>query len=355
MGKPLVTFAMFVYNQERFIRESILGALAQTYSPLQIVISDDCSTDRTFDIVNEMLSGYAGPHEILLNRNEKNLGIGAHVNRIMQLSNGEFIVIAAGDDISLPERTTVLAEKWIELGKGPISLHSSVIRMDINGNNCRLIDHGIVSRLNSPHDMLTKHIIMGASHAWSKKIFEIFGDLNESLVEEDQAIGLRASLLGGVYFIDQPLIKHREGGISFYITAKNRSTSDVLSTYYERAYGRYLQHVTDLGKLENLPRSLIEIAQKRAKNYRILFEVVTSSNPYKVLWTNKCYVTIFIFRHSIGFLFPRIRAFYLILKSLLVSDHRLKREYREEVTEVLGKSLVKKQVSMKKIREFKEK
>jgi glycosyltransferase involved in cell wall biosynthesis len=49
--KPLLTLAMFAYNHERFIAEAVRGALRQTYSPLEIIISDDCSTDRTFEII----------------------------------------------------------------------------------------------------------------------------------------------------------------------------------------------------------------------------------------------------------------------------------------------------------------
>ena len=48
--KPLLTFAVGAYNQERFIREAVESAFAQTYSPLEIVLSDDCSRDRTFEI-----------------------------------------------------------------------------------------------------------------------------------------------------------------------------------------------------------------------------------------------------------------------------------------------------------------
>ena len=48
---PLVTFALFTYNQERYVREAVEGVLAQTYEPLEIIISDDCSTDMTFSII----------------------------------------------------------------------------------------------------------------------------------------------------------------------------------------------------------------------------------------------------------------------------------------------------------------
>ena len=75
--RPLVTFALFAYNQERFIREAVEGALSQDYSPLQIILSDDCSIDRTYEIMREMAAAYEGSHEIVLNRNEENLGLAA--------------------------------------------------------------------------------------------------------------------------------------------------------------------------------------------------------------------------------------------------------------------------------------
>ena len=46
---PLVTLALITYRQERFVREAVRGVLAQTYSPLQVVISDDASPDATFE------------------------------------------------------------------------------------------------------------------------------------------------------------------------------------------------------------------------------------------------------------------------------------------------------------------
>ena len=82
--RPLVSFAVIAYNQERFIREAIEGAFAQTYEPLEIILSDDCSPDRTFDIMQEMAAAYDGPHKVVLNRNEPNLGLVPHVNRILE-------------------------------------------------------------------------------------------------------------------------------------------------------------------------------------------------------------------------------------------------------------------------------
>lgn len=114
--KPLITFALFGYNQESFIRKAVEGAFSQTYSPLEIILSDDCSTDHTFEIMKEMAAAYSGPHKLLLNRNTKNLGIGHHFSRVMELVTGEIIELAAGDDISLPYRTE---ESWKILRTNP--------------------------------------------------------------------------------------------------------------------------------------------------------------------------------------------------------------------------------------------
>jgi glycosyltransferase involved in cell wall biosynthesis len=60
MGPLQVSFVVFAYNQERFIAEAVKGAFGQTYEPLQIVLSDDCSTDDTFRVM-QALAAALGP------------------------------------------------------------------------------------------------------------------------------------------------------------------------------------------------------------------------------------------------------------------------------------------------------
>ena len=74
-SRPLVTLALMAYNQEQMIEGAVGGALAQTYSPLEILISDDCSTDRAFECAAAAVDDYEGPHQLRLNRNPHNLGL----------------------------------------------------------------------------------------------------------------------------------------------------------------------------------------------------------------------------------------------------------------------------------------
>ena len=102
----LATFVVLAYNQQSLIREAVEGAFAQSYRPLEIILSDDCSQDATFAIMQSMASAYTGAHSVILNRNKTNLGIARHVNKTFELASGKVWIGAAGDDISLPERTT---------------------------------------------------------------------------------------------------------------------------------------------------------------------------------------------------------------------------------------------------------
>ncbi len=111
-SRPLVTLALMAYNQEQMIEGAVGGALAQTYSPLEILISDDCSTDRAFECATAAVDDYEGPHQLRLNRNPHNLGLIGHVNALFEMARGEIVVLAAGDDVSLPERVVRIVEAF---------------------------------------------------------------------------------------------------------------------------------------------------------------------------------------------------------------------------------------------------
>lgn len=184
--RPLVSFIVVAYNQEKYIEEAIRGAFEQTYEPLEIILSDDNSPDKTFEIMQRLAEEYDGPHKVILNRNEPNLGIGGHINRVMDLSKGEFIVVNAGDDISLPERTTELVDVWLNSGKQAKSIFSDCYKMRIDGEIYGTLTFDSVNKIINPINMLEKNgFVFGATHGWDKEVFELFTPLNNKVVHED--------------------------------------------------------------------------------------------------------------------------------------------------------------------------
>lgn len=223
--KPLLTFALVAYNQERFIREAVEGAFSQTYSPLEIILSDDCSPDGTYEIMRQMAAEYRGPHRIVLNRAPRNLGIIGHLNRVVELARGDLFVGAAGDDISLPKRAELCHQAWVDSGRRSASIWSEYSLMDEFGN--ALATNG--QQAPSESDPRFEHLqtrpvdvagwrsrmAFGCTQAFSTELFRSFGPLPllPSLMNEDSPIFFRAALLAGqVTRINMPLVRYRRHG-----------------------------------------------------------------------------------------------------------------------------------------------
>jgi len=211
--KPLVAFVLYAYNEERFIREAIESAFAQTYSPLEIVLSDDGSTDRTFEIMQEMAAAYKGPHKILLNRNNKNIGIGSQLNAAVAMTRGLLIFLANGDDVSLPSRVEKVVHQWESHGRTASALWSALAIIGPDGQ-----ETGRIMRCKRDFKDLAQSTLErfggpgAASLVIRRDCFERFDKLMENLILEDGPLNLRATLLGEWLFIDEPLVKYRVHG-----------------------------------------------------------------------------------------------------------------------------------------------
>jgi glycosyltransferase involved in cell wall biosynthesis len=225
--RPLLTFAVCSFNQERFIGEAVEAALAQTYAPLEVVLSDDCSKDKTFEIMRGLAASYRGPHSIVLNRNPANLGIGRHVNRLVELTRGKLLVVAAGDDISLPERTETIYKLWEGAGCRTMVMQSGYIDIDedgrLSGNSTnRDESRNELPPLKEEKTPLEDYVrtlqpgMMGCALAYDPTIFSVFGPLPETLIHEDNAVALRALVMGPLGFSDVPLLKRRIHGNNLF-------------------------------------------------------------------------------------------------------------------------------------------
>ena len=101
-SNSLVSVFLPVYNAERFLYGTLEAIRAQTHLNVEVVISDDASTDRTVEIIESYDREH--PDLIRLYRQEKNLGVAANCNFVLDRCLGEYIVCIGGDDILLPTK-----------------------------------------------------------------------------------------------------------------------------------------------------------------------------------------------------------------------------------------------------------
>ncbi|MHB8172750.1 MAG: glycosyltransferase [Thermincolia bacterium] len=93
--QPLVSIGMPVYNGEPYLRQALDSLVAQDYMNFELIISDNASTDRTYEICQEYR---VGDNRIKLYRNETNLGSSWNGNRVFDLALGKYFMWAAHDD-----------------------------------------------------------------------------------------------------------------------------------------------------------------------------------------------------------------------------------------------------------------
>jgi glycosyltransferase involved in cell wall biosynthesis len=92
---PTVSIGMPVYNGEEYIREALDSLLAQTFTDFELIISDNCSTDKTQEICNEYSTRDS---RIIYIRQDMNIGPAANFEFVLQKSSGKYFMWAAHDD-----------------------------------------------------------------------------------------------------------------------------------------------------------------------------------------------------------------------------------------------------------------
>jgi glycosyltransferase involved in cell wall biosynthesis len=210
MVKSSASLGLFCYNQERYVKDSLLSALAQDYEPLEIIFSDDCSTDRSFEIAKEIQDNYTGRHRLIVRRNDENIGIIRHVKSVIAISSGDIFFCAAADDISLANRVSSCMAVFSK-NEDVVAVHSKLTVID---------DQGIVQgawagpSTNDKHSVIKEAfgyspLIVGASMCFRKMLIDSFREIDNSCWAEDKVVSFRALLMGKVIQLPDSLVLYR--------------------------------------------------------------------------------------------------------------------------------------------------
>ncbi len=264
--RPLVSFCVKCCNQERYVGEALEGAFAQTYRPLEIVISDDASADGSWEIIQAAVADYrrrpdAAP--VVLNRNASNLGNLGNWLAICSLAKGELLVKADGDDVSLPERAARIAEAWCADGaRATVISHAGML---IGPRGQRMGSMWKVSA-SAP---------AGAVMAFHRSACDAFGGAEDMRMVDDELFALRARMLGPELVMSDRLVKYRLGtGVSNSIWRMRepmcRSRRDLVKAF--RQARRDLEKVSMAESELSEWRSLLDAGEARAESELALFE-----------------------------------------------------------------------------------
>lgn len=166
MKKPKISVIMPVYNAEKYVRQTIDCILNQTYSDFELLIIDDCSTDGTMDIVNQIED-----NRIRIIHNEKNSGIAHSRNVGLENANGEYIALMDNDDLSPLnrfEKEVEYLDKHLDIGV----VGGSVISINEEGEDISCAVKMISNPLELWVDILFACPIANSSTMFRREIVE---------------------------------------------------------------------------------------------------------------------------------------------------------------------------------------
>ena len=221
---------MTTYNGEKYLREQLDSIYAQTYKNIEVVVTDDCSTDSTVEILQE----YAVSHGLKYQVNEENLGFMKNFEKVISLCNGDYIALADQDDIWLPEKLKTLMAKI-----GPnLMIHSDCAVIDENSNIILPAwkrENGYMIRVEN---LLFKNVVTGCTVLLDKRLLEHAFPFPEGIVYHDWWLALCAAEHNRLAYTEECLTQYREH--SEQDTGRG-DHGPVLKRVYRNIRNRYLK------------------------------------------------------------------------------------------------------------------
>ncbi|CAI0732882.1 glycosyltransferase family 2 protein [Serratia fonticola] len=201
--RELISVIMPTYNSEKTVAESINSIKAQTYENWELLITDDCSTDRTWDII----SSYAAQDKrIKIYKNNENAGAGFSRNNSIANASGRFIAFLDSDDLWLPEKLS--KQLRFMLNNNYHFVYSCYQKIDESGNKKGVISPPLYTNYNKT---LYTNVIGCLTAMYDSH--EI-GKLYMPLIRRRQDLGLWLNIMNkkdGAYCYPEVLAYYRIG------------------------------------------------------------------------------------------------------------------------------------------------
>ena len=277
--QELVSMFVMAYNQVDFIEATVRSAFAQTYEPLEIILSDDNSTDGTYEIMERLAAEYQGPHQIRLNQNQENLGFVGHLNSVFDLCHGVLIVYAPGDDISHSDRAAELYQAFYQ--DRPLLVHSDVNNMNQQGNLTGVVfsRQSVLESMDLKAAAESLSLGVGASCAWNPEIRDRFGPVEGKDNFDDLIFFFRAMMLDRMAHVPKPLVNYRLGTGLSQPKVTNNLKEEIAQERKncQRAVDTYRQRLKDCHIARPERYDVIQLLEKRLATKEYMLSLLEGS------------------------------------------------------------------------------
>ncbi|MDE6859050.1 MAG: glycosyltransferase [Duncaniella sp.] len=226
-SQPLVSVPVITYNSADYIIEGLESIKDQTYQNIELIISDDCSTDNTVEVCRKWLEENKDRFvRTLLVETGKNTGVAGNCNRAIRPCEGEWIKMLSGDDKFLP----YTIEGYMEYVSAHPEVNICFAKLHFFGDDNEVVAktenmykklYVEIERLEKQKERyLNHHFIPGTGLFYKKSLWNNVGGFDEKYPFcEEYPFNLYVLEAGeSIYFIDRELYQYnvRYGSLSYW-------------------------------------------------------------------------------------------------------------------------------------------
>ena len=278
--KPLVSVICLCYNHEQYVTEALDSIIKQTYNEIEIIILDDCSSDKSVEKIKLWLQNHP---DIIFIQNKANLGNTKSFNIAAKQAKGDYLIDFATDDLLIDNCIEKQVNQFQNSDYKNLGLvYGNTILINESGafhsyffdvdQNEKTIEKRPTGRIfNNIID--TGKVICSVSGMVSKKVFEQLNGYDVQLAYEDLDFWVRLSKEYEIDYIDSVLVKKR-------IIANSLGTQ----FHREKKYSQKINHSTYL-ILKKIIRLVENKKECKALLRKINYEIILciKSKNYSLL------------------------------------------------------------------------
>lgn len=287
---PRISVIMPLYNAERFVSKAILSILNQTYEDFELIMVDDCSTDSTMSIVDDISDS-----RIKILHNCNNMGIAYSRNLALANCMGEYIAIMDDDDLSIKDRFKLQVD-FLDSNENIDAVGGRICFIDEDDNYITPFKEAYYNPKYMKAELLFRNPTINSSMMFKKSVIEE----NEIkyrdgyLGLEDYMFWVEFSKVGNICELNDVLAKYRV----YQENESNRNTKDC-SDERARVYSNIQKYSLSKDGFElsydelNLFTRVFDEYRYRLKNEKEMYDVVSLLNKvidqaYNMNLDNKC-------------------------------------------------------------------
>jgi glycosyltransferase involved in cell wall biosynthesis len=218
--QPEISIVMPIYNCEKFVADAVTSVLNQQGVVAEILISDDASTDGTFDVAYQTVIDYisqtGSKHTVRMRAGSSRL-VRDHLHLMVKTAGCDLLCQAHGDDISHPLRCRILVKTFDQKDKNISMIFVNPSLINQHGktsgepNNFSLSDIRVEPVKYDDVIWDRTDCLIGGNMAWRQSLINVFPQLTTSYCTygHDRVMAFRSFLIGGCYILDAPLVQRR--------------------------------------------------------------------------------------------------------------------------------------------------